>query len=153
MYLSAVGLPVLAHGRLCTRLNKQWERLHTKRCPRCATKIEKRSSDVRNNFAALRTVPFRSAAKANSAFVVTLRCAYRKQPNQTQSISCAEYVCTLRRQDCQHMRCRCGHDFCWICLRSYDAANCNSLFSHYSRLNALGCPGLQALTGSKAAPN
>jgi hypothetical protein len=44
---------------------------------------------------------------------------------------------------CNHMTCRCGHQFCWICNSKYDPASCNDIFGHYSYVNPFGCPGLQ----------
>eukprot|EP00164_Ancoracysta_twista_P000612 GFYU01000809.1.p1 GENE.GFYU01000809.1~~GFYU01000809.1.p1 ORF type:complete len:496 (-),score=73.44 GFYU01000809.1:145-1632(-) len=41
---------------------------------------------------------------------------------------------------CNHMTCRCGVEFCWLCGRRFDP---NARMRHYDPYNFLGCPGAQ----------
>eukprot|EP00004_Rigifila_ramosa_P015862 TRINITY_DN3719_c0_g1_i1.p1 TRINITY_DN3719_c0_g1~~TRINITY_DN3719_c0_g1_i1.p1 ORF type:complete len:433 (-),score=56.27 TRINITY_DN3719_c0_g1_i1:31-1251(-) len=67
-----------------------------------------------------------------------------KQTNTKPCPKCKAPIERLSTQDCNHMVCHCGYNFCWLCLGSYRPEHCNSLFrGHYSILNPFGCPGLQ----------
>jgi len=50
--------------------------------------------------------------------------------------SCSSLIEKSSDETCNHMKCQCGFQFCWLCLKEYNQF-------HYAFYNITGCPGLK----------
>jgi len=50
--------------------------------------------------------------------------------------SCQSLIEKSSDETCNHMKCTCGYEFCWLCLKEYNRY-------HYAFYNIIGCPGMK----------
>eukprot|EP00741_Cyanophora_paradoxa_P017865 tig00021035_g17254.t1 len=64
-----------------------------------------------------------------------------QREHATRCRKCRSFV--EKNGGCNHVTCRCGHSFCYLCGGDYSSR-------HFSKLNPFGCPGSQHGAHSKA---
>mmetsp|Transcript_6136 Transcript_6136/g.9449 ORF Transcript_6136/g.9449 Transcript_6136/m.9449 type:complete len:353 (+) Transcript_6136:164-1222(+) len=70
------------------------------------------------------------------------RCRDWEESNAKRCKKCKAYI--EKNSGCNHMTCRCGYQFCYLCRRQMTAY-------HYRLYNPFGCPGLQSTKMGKVA--